>query len=191
MLTQLDAVKLRLAITFSDDDVILRRAIEAVSARFDIYCNRAFGRVENARKEFPADSFEVSVESFPIESVARFEIKRTEAEGWTEIDPAPEYFVRGGCVVSLLGRLGTGRELASVVYTGGYVLPGTEAADGQTALPADIEQACVEQVAYWYQNRSKLGVASVTENSVTTTASQNPLLPSVEDMLQRHIRMTI
>ena len=46
MLTQLDAVKLRLAISFSDDDVILRRAIEAVSARFDIYCNRAFGRVE-------------------------------------------------------------------------------------------------------------------------------------------------
>jgi hypothetical protein len=191
MLTQLETVKLRLAVSFTDDDVILQRAIAAVSARFEAYCNRSFGRVENARQEFPSDALEFSVESFPIESVAGFAIKRSEAEGWIAVSPAPEYFTRGACVIALLGRLGAGREMACAVYSGGYVLPGTEVAAGQAPLPADIEQACVEQVAFWYQNRSKLGVTSVTENSVTSSVTQEAMLPSVEDALQRHIRLTI
>jgi hypothetical protein len=39
----------------------------------------------------------------------------------------------------------------------GYVMPGTSPGAGQTALPSDLEQAAVEQVAYWFQNRDKLG----------------------------------
>jgi hypothetical protein len=191
MLTQLDTVKMRLAITTENDDVVLRRAIEAVSARFELYCNRRFGRVQNARQEFPANSIDFSVALYPIESIARFEVKRSETEGWVVVSPSPEYFTRGSCVVSLLGRLGSSAELASVIYTGGYTLPGDEVADGQSALPADIEQACVEQVAFWYQNRSKLGVTSIYESSVTTSVSQKAILPSVEDVLKRHVRLSV
>jgi len=41
-----------------------------------------------------------------------------------------------------------------VTYTAGYVLPGDTPAAGQTALPDDLEQAAVEQVAYWFQKQT-------------------------------------
>ena len=41
-----------------------------------------------------------------------------------------------------------------MTLTGGYVLPGTTPSAGQTALPDDLEQAAVEQVAYWFQKQT-------------------------------------
>jgi hypothetical protein len=64
--------------------------------------------------------------------------------------------VRRACVISLLTPLGIASQQARVTYTGGYVLPGATPGAGQTALPAELEQACVEQAAYWYQNRHRL-----------------------------------
>jgi hypothetical protein len=37
-------------------------------------------------------------------------------------------------------------------------LPDTSATTGQTALPADLEQAAVEQVAAWFLLRDKVGL---------------------------------
>ena len=48
--------------------------------------------------------------------------------------------------------------VARLTYTGGYVLPGTTPQSGQIALPDDLEQAAVEQVAFWFQNRDRLGL---------------------------------
>jgi hypothetical protein len=45
---------------------------------------------------------------------------------------------------------------ARVTYTGGFVLPGDTPAPGQTPLPPDLEQAAIEQVAYWFRNRAGL-----------------------------------
>ncbi|HWX22592.1 MAG TPA: hypothetical protein VN578_22040 [Candidatus Binatia bacterium] len=47
-----------------------------------------------------------------------------------------------------------------------YVLPGTSSAPGQTALPDDLEQAAVEQVAYWFQNREHLGLKTYWPSDV-------------------------
>ena len=55
----------------------------------------------------------------------------------------------------------TSPALARVTYTGGYVLPGDTPDAGQTALPDDLEQAAVEQVAYWFRNRDSTGLLRV------------------------------
>src|ERR1051326_9034291 len=67
-----------------------------------------------------------------------------------------DYLLRRNCVISLANPLGDCRQRARVTYTGGYVLPGTAVGAGQTALPDDLEQAMVEQVACWFMNRDKL-----------------------------------
>src|ERR1051325_10988657 len=160
MLTQLTTVKARLALTVTDYDDLLTNALKAVSTRFDNECNRNFARAADTLHEFSAEQTELRPERYPIESVTKFELKQNESDGWVE-QTGIEYLIRRSCVVSLLSPLSSlpsSARLGRITYTGGYVLPGTTPAPGQTPLPDDLEQAAVEQVAYWFRNRDKRGL---------------------------------
>jgi hypothetical protein len=198
MLTTLATIKTRLGLEEADvkDDVILTNTIMAVSARFEAECNRVFGRVEDTTEEFSAEETEIRVGSYPIERddtsgeplVTKVEVKASEREGWEE-ETDVDYVVRRGCVVSLSAPLGSYGELGRVTYSGGYVLPGETATTGQTALPSDLEQAAVEQAAYWYQNRDRLGMTSVSgEGGSIAQFAKLDLLPSVAAVLKKHER---
>ncbi|HTL56239.1 MAG TPA: hypothetical protein VL361_11210 [Candidatus Limnocylindrales bacterium] len=190
MLTQLSTLKSRLGILDTDttNDALLTDAIKAVSARFDAECNRTFARTEDAIYEFPAEALEISCPCQPIESIARFELKTSEAGGWVE-QPGVDYLVRRACVISLAAALGNSRAQGRVIYTGGYVLPGTQAATGQTSLPADLEHAAIEQVAYWFQHRDRLGLQRIWEYHATYRQfAALDLLESVRAVLEKHAR---
>ena len=153
MLTQLTTVKDRLALTVNTYDTLLTNAIKSVSTRFDQITNRTLARTISATQEFSADKTELILSCYPLESVTKLELKSTEAEGWVE-QTGIDYLIRNACVVSLASRLGTWRDQGRITYTGGYVLPGTTPGAGQTALPYDLEQAAIEQVAYWFHNQT-------------------------------------
>lgn len=191
MLTQLSTVKTRLQLGDTVFDDVITNAIAAFSERFDRECNRKFARQVNAVEEFRADQLQICPASWPIETVTSFDTKSNETDGWQPVSPTPSFLLRNACVISLRCRLHSDRAcLARVTYTGGYVLPGTTPGAGQTALPADIEQACVEQVAYWFENRTTLGI--VTATALTGSRVQTvDLLPSVAAVLQKHQRMTL
>ena len=102
MLTQLSTLKTRLAILDTDTtlDALLLAALKSVSARFDLETNRTLARTVGAIYEFPADETEICVPCYPIESVTKFELKTSEAEGWLE-QPNVKYLIRRNCVISL------------------------------------------------------------------------------------------
>lgn len=164
MLTQLAAVKARLGLLETDImyDALLAGAIDAVSQRFDFECNRTLAQTEDYRQEFEASSVEICAACYPIETIAKFELKAAEAEGWVE-QPLPRHLVRQRCVISLERPLGSLWQQARVTYTGGYVLPGATPAPGQEPLPPVLEHAAVEQVAYWFQNRDRVGLSRIWE----------------------------
>ena len=164
MLTQLSTVKARLGLLETDIqfDALLAAAIQAMSRRFDFECNRTLARTENFQQEYEACDAEICAACYPIETVTKFELKSFEAEGWVE-QPPPRFLIRQRCVISLPNPLGSLRQQARVTYTGGYVLPGSQPGDGQTPLPPVLEQAAVEQVAYWFQNRERLGLRRLWE----------------------------
>src|SRR5207253_785145 len=95
--------------------------------------------------------------------------------------------IRRACVISLhfpLSTLNSQPSTCRVTYTGGYVMPGTTPGTGQTPLPADLEQAAVEQVAAWFQTRDALGLETIWPHAGTYEKfSQLPLLPSVKSVL--------
>ncbi len=196
MITQLTTVKSRLAIPDADTshDALLTSVIKTVSARLDKETNRTLARTENATFEFdPADT-EISPPLYPIETVTRWETKSSESEGWLE-QPAPDYVIRSACIISLHAPLSTlyaPRSLARLTYTGGYVLPGDTPAAGQTPLPDDLEQAAVEQVAFWYQKRDQLGIRiSWPSGGTYQQFSAQDLLPSVQSILEKYRRWTL
>jgi len=191
MLTQLTTIKSRLAISVSDYDTLLTNAIKAVSARFDNECNRVFARATDATEEFNAEEIELRPALYPVESVSKFEIKTNETGGWVE-QTGIEYLIRHQCVLSLAAPLGSFREQGRVTYSGGYVLPGDSPGVGQTPLPDDLEQAAVEQVAYWYRNREKLGLLrSWPHQGTYETFAQLDLLIEVKAVLRKYERWSI
>jgi hypothetical protein len=101
MLTTLPTLKLRLALAPADTtyDVLLTSAITAVSSRFDRETNRTLARTENTTHEFDPLDTELLVPCYPIESVAKFELKTSESEGWLE-QPDIDYLIRHSCIIS-------------------------------------------------------------------------------------------
>ena len=195
MLTTLPTLKARLAIPTIDVqyDDLLTTALTAISARFDRELNRTLARTVNATFEF-GDDTEIIPPCYPIESVSKFELKFTEAEGWLE-QTGVDYLIRRACIISLQSPLSTLNSQPSacrLTYTGGFVLPGTTSSAGQTALPADLEQAAIEQAAAWFLNRDKPGLeVHWPKGGVYQRLSQLPLLPSVEAVLSRYTRWTL
>jgi hypothetical protein len=110
----------------------------------------------------------------------------------------PAYMTRYGSVISLPpGAIqhpvsSTQYPTARLTYTAGYVLPGTTAQPGQTPLPPDLEQAAVEQVAFWFQNKDRLGLKThwPSGDAYRQFATQD-LLESVQAVLARYRRWSI
>jgi len=188
MLIELGTMKARLGLDeiMVKDDLLLTAAIRGISARFDRECGRTLERREGITQEFDGDQVELRLGCFPVESVSRFELKETEAAGWVE-QTGVDYLLRSQCVVVLGEPLGTGAGLLRITYTGGYVPPGSTAAPGQTPLPEDLAMAAVEQVAYWYVNRERLGVIREWPKGGTYTQySEADLLAGVQRVIQTH-----
>ncbi len=194
MLTLLPTVKSRLALIVTDYDDILTSAIKAVSHRFDKETNRTIPRAVAITHEFNAADTEILPPCYPVESVTKFELKSNETDGWSE-QTGVQYLIRRQCVISLSSPLRTPNSAlctARIQYAGGYVLPGTSPSAGQTALPDDLEQAAVEQVAYWFRNRDKSGLVRSWPHDGTYEAfAQLDLLLEVRAVLKKYERFLL
>jgi hypothetical protein len=83
-------------------------------------------------------------------------------------------------------------ELGRVTYSGGYLAPGSPELPGTTRLPAELEQAAVEQTAYWFQTRDKIGVKRQWPKGGDYEEFADPdLLPSVRAVLSRYARLVL
>jgi uncharacterized phiE125 gp8 family phage protein len=191
LLTQLTTIKNRLGITDTTDDTLLTNFIEFASARFERETNRLLERAVGTTEEFSGDATEIVVARFPLESVTSFHVKENETDGWV-LQSNIDYLIRRACVISLSVPLGTKYDQGRVTFTGGYVLPGTTPGSGQTALPDDLEHACTEQVAYWYQNRHRLGLTTMpAEGRTFFQLELLDLLPNVQSILKKYVRYSL
>jgi hypothetical protein len=193
MLTTITAARERLGLPDTKDDIWLTIAIGWATGIFEKVCNRQFGRVSGALQEFDACDQSILLRRYPVESVSLFSLRVGYA--WMPQNGARYDFDGPSGVVHIYAPLGTEGQRARVLYTGGYVLPGNviEADSGQTELPTEIQGACLEQVAYWYQRRDQLGLGSIATGGGSVSQSGTMrLLPIVEETLipHRRIRMT-
>ncbi len=71
-------------------------------------------------------------------------------------------------------------------------MPGTEVGAGQVALPAGLEAAAVEQVAFWYQNEAHVGMLRIEGDSGSyTELADKVLVPWVREVLKRYRRFGV
>ena len=187
-LCTVDSCRERLGIPDTKDDEFLLRCINWAGGYFADFCNRDFDRFAGALQQFDADETTILLRRYPVEGVTSFQLQVRNA--WVDADDVEWRVDPASGVLRLDGALGNENQIARVLYTGGYVLPGNEVGDGQTALPAHLEAACIEQVAAWYQAKDRLGVTSMSAGGGSiTNYSKLTLLPMVEETLQGFKRL--
>lgn len=191
MLTQLSTLKMRLGLEAFDttNDILLTNVILQASARFACECHRVFDYGAGLTFEFPACEKGIRVDRPPVQAVSQFDVKTSEAEGWVVQTDVSYLLSPARAVITLAKPLGSSTQLARVTYTGGFVMPGTTLGVNQVALPDEIELACLEQAAYWYQRRAQLGLLSVSSDSGLVQQFQtSDLLPQVKAVMRRYER---
>jgi Phage gp6-like head-tail connector protein len=197
MLTTLDTLKTRLNILDTSADDLLTAALSAISVRFDHETNRTLARTENFTQGGSPGDTEIIAACYPIELVTKFEYKRTESEGWIEI-PGMDFLIRHRSIIHLTNSPFIIHPSSfRVTYTAGYVLPGDpdpaplEGGSPPVRLPADLESAAVEQIAFWFSNRDRLGLKNIWEYHGTYRQFATlDLLPSVLAVLEKHRRFS-
>ena len=192
MLCQLSTIKTRLGLEQFDttDDLVLTNLLRHVSGRFAIECNRIFDYGAALTYEFRAEQINIIVDRPPIELVSQFDLRTTEAEGWLPRLGIDYLLSPRKSVIERPEPIGISSQLGRVTYTGGYILPGTTPTANQTALPDELELACIEQVAYWYQRRTQLGLVSIASEGGSTVQQfqTSDLLPQVRAVLKHYER---
>lgn len=136
-LTTLDAVKLDLNITSSEDDLYLQTLIDQASDAIVSYCGRTF-EVETRSDKFYVrrGQTEIALPRYPVTAVANVNV-----DGVDLTDG--EYNADNGIIVRHPWWKGS---TVTVDYVSGYVLPGND----DRTLPNDIERAALILVRHLY-----------------------------------------
>jgi len=94
----------------------------------------------------------------------------------------------------ILSRVGgpwlEGVNTVQVIYAGGYVPAGSAPAENETALPAELTEACLQQAGFVFQRRKSLGLSglSAAAGSISSYA-QDELLPGVRQVAEAYRRL--
>lgn len=141
-LTTLATLKAELGITGSSDDTRLARLITQVSAQIETFLGRRLERRTLTELFYPAGRV-IQLSAWPITAL-------TSVTDGDTIMTEDDYLLdpEEGMIFPPVYGVGFGSPCGyrrwwtsvSVVYTGGYLLPGDEDAD----LPGDIERACLD-----------------------------------------------
>lgn len=191
-LTTVGRVAFQLGVTDDDKLHIIGRMIEEATAAIERYCNRTFKQATVTEKLAGYGRPYLMVSRLPLNSITSI----TYDGGAVS---AGDYEIANATTGEIMHKTGVWNDtskqslnasltktpysegkLYTVVYSGGYVLPGNS---GRT-LPADIEAACVMAVSSMYSRRldnpdivkeSLSGVASVEYGSTSgNTTAQLP-----------------
>lgn len=181
-LTSLDNVKAWLGLTDpsqTTDDALLSRLITAVSQFAQTWCNRQFTSQDYVETRDGTGNRRLFLANYPVTAVASLTINgRAIPSG--DAFRAPGFFFTGGTLTLNGYRFDRGLGNIGVAYTAGFA-----------TIPADLEQACIEQIAYRYRELSRIGMSSKVMAGETTAFVVKDMLPSVLAALQNYKRVVL
>jgi uncharacterized phiE125 gp8 family phage protein len=185
-LTTLSAVKEFLDISGTGDDALLTNFIKRASALIEKYCRRTFGvATYHQRLDGPGDTY-LLLPQYPIVSVTEIKVGSI-AIAAESSDGDGGYFVSdaNAGIIFYPGGFPKGTGNVQVTYQAGYDLPG-DTATSAPDLPFDIEQACIELVAHWFEHRDAAGIRSEDEGSVKFVHFEGDIPDPIKSKLRRY-----
>ena len=154
-LTTLAAVETYLGLPAGNsDEPKLSALITACSTAFASYCGRQFASAAFTDVRNGTGSTSLWLKQSPITAVSSVIVDGDSIPaggGWANGVRQPGYSFDDNYIYLFGHRFCKGQQNVQVVYTAGYA-----------AIPADLAQACNEQVAFRYKETKDLGKRSIT-----------------------------
>lgn len=145
-LTTVAKAKSHLAVTPADvsQDARIELFVNAASERVARYCDRNF--VAQSYTEYHSSNGTdfLIPKDYPVNSIA--EIRVSSSQDWSVTPtPAADYFIEDNSdTISFAYQLPRGRQNIRLMYNAGY-----------TAIPSDLELACLWFVEFFYRHRER------------------------------------
>src|SRR5487761_293652 len=153
-LTTLAAVETYLGLAAGNsDEARLSALITACSAAFASYCGRQFASAAYSEMRNGTGGMSLWLRQSPVTAVASVTINGNvipSGGGWNGGVQVPGVSVDENFIYLFGHRFSKGRQNVAIAYTAGYA-----------AIPADLAQACVEQVSFRFKEIKDLGKRSV------------------------------
>jgi len=193
----LSDVKDRLGITDTETDSLINRIILGIEAMFNSFTNRKL--LLNSTDEtyyFSGDGrHRVVLPRYPVVSITS--IKESYDYDFDNTDSLianTDYrlIAETGVICRIASTWCNYEDGVQVVYKGGYVAAGQTPGDGQTAMPADLREAAIEQASYIYKRKHDIGLTaqSFDGGSINKFAPID-LLPLVKTILDNYRRISL
>ena len=182
------------AVTQTDQDAAITSIGLGVARWFEQLCDRRFDRVEGDIYLTRADRTYVVVPRYPLETVTGLDWLLIDADAWMP-SGLPYFLFPHSGLIDFAEALGTRDMQLRVTYTGGYWFDQTEDGTGVLPtgaylLPGDLQYAWLEQSAFLFERRNKLGLEKITHNGTFTIAPAD-LLPHVSRILAPYRRQSL
>lgn len=194
----IDDVKNRLGITDTEHDQTIGRIVLGLESIFDRYCRRKFIQTGGDVTEYYAGlGRHLQILYYPIVSITT--IKESYSYDFisaTALTADTDYRLIGAGKNGIIYRIASSwpdqEDTIQVVYRGGYCSAADTPGDGETALPADLREAAIEQGTFIFKRRDDIGLSSVgfTGGSINKFSAIK-LLPMVESILKSYIKPSL
>lgn len=196
----LDDIKHRLGISDSDTDhdELLNTIIAGIEGIFDNYTRRKLIQTAaDVTEYYTGDCEYLKLLRYPVISITS--VKESWDYNFDDTDALTEdtdYRIlnsgRTGMLFRAYGSWLKREDSIQIVYRGGYAPAGTSPAADETALPAEIREAAIEQASFLYKRKDDIGLTSVSYDggSISKFAAIKPL-PQVAQILDSYKRRTL
>ena len=185
--------RLGIAATDTDNDQTIGRIITGITSIFEQHCRRPLVITAADVTEYLSGlGTRLQLNRYPVASITSLKIAIDyNFDDVTALVADTEYRLLTGGSTGILYRRGLTWPMIDdsiqVVYRGGYCPAGQTAGEGETALPADLREAAIEQSCFIFKRKDDIGLTSVSfDGGSIAKSSPMQLLPMVETILNRY-----
>lgn len=174
-LVTLEEARTQLGISGLETDAVLSFLISSISADVEAACERTFASAAGSETLTGIDGYTILPARWPVTAVASLSVNGTAVSASTGYD-VEGYYIDSN-VVRLRFRRLYRRDVVAITYTAG------------SAIPADLKRAVLQLIALAFEERKRVGTASVSAAGYSVTYLPSMWPREVERVINRHRRI--
>jgi hypothetical protein len=179
----------------TERDSVIAALGRGVAGMFEEFCDRKFGREEDAVEYFERDKEVLVLARYPLEAKPEIDLRGGNDGSWQPYTENVANWSPLSGIVTLNGSIGDEWSLIRVTYTGGFWVDETEdgvatpeeGLDDATPVPAALQRAWLDQCRHHWTAADLFA----NKGSGTLGFAQMDFLPTVRQTLERFRRMTV
>jgi len=168
-----------LSVSGSDDDVLMQNLIDRKTEQFEQYCQLDSFYVADYTEYYDGDySSYLFVKNFPINSITEIAVDADWVWGSDSTVTATDYRIVEKNHIANKSYFSEGLQNIKVQYNAGY-----------SVIPADIQEAMIEEVSRTYHRRKEIDVFIKTIQDGSQHRIPSGLMPGTKAILAKYKRL--